>query len=71
MRCSIKAAKVRRIKFHALRRTCATLLRQAGQPVHVVSERLGHSSVSMTMEVLRARPAGMQAGASLGALLHS
>ena len=48
---SIKAAKVRRIKFHGLRHTCARLLLQAGTPVHVVSERLGHSKVSMTMEV--------------------
>lgn len=39
----IKAAKVRAIKFHGLRHTCATLLLQAGQPIHVVSERLGHS----------------------------
>ena len=31
----IKAANVRPIKFHGLRHTCATLLLQAGQPVHV------------------------------------
>jgi integrase len=41
----IKAANVRRIKFHGLRHTCATLLLQAGEPIHVVSERLGHSKV--------------------------
>ena len=46
----IAAAGVRRIKFHGLRHTCATLLLQARQPVHVVSERLGHAKVSMTME---------------------
>ena len=39
------------LKFHGLRHTCATLLLQAGTPVHVVSERLGHSKVSMPMEV--------------------
>jgi integrase len=43
--------RVRPIKFHNLPHTCATLLLQAGQPVHVVSERLGHSKVSMSMEV--------------------
>jgi integrase len=69
----IKAAGVRRIKFHGLRHTCATLLLQAGQPVHVVSERLGHSKVSMTMEVYAHVLPDMQqnAAAKLGALLHA
>jgi integrase len=49
----IKAAGVKRIKFHGLRHTCATLLLAAGHPVHVVSERLGHSTVSMTLQVSR------------------
>lgn len=68
----IKAAKVRPIKFHGLRHTCATLLLQAGQPVHVVSERLGHTRVSMTMEVYAHVLPDMQqdAAAALGALLH-
>lgn len=38
----IEAADIRRIKFHGMRHTCATLLLKAGVPVHVVSERLGH-----------------------------
>ncbi|MGC4084259.1 MAG: site-specific integrase [Vicinamibacterales bacterium] len=68
----IKAAKVRRIKFHGLRHTCATLLLQAGQPVHVVGERLGHTRVAMTMEVYAHVLPDMQqdAAAALGALLH-
>jgi integrase len=68
----IKAADVRAIKFHGLRHTCATLLLQAGQPVHVVSERLGHSKVSMTMEVYAHVLPDMQrdAAARIGALLH-
>ena len=68
----IKAAGVRTIKFHGLRHTCATLLLQAGQPVHVVSERLGHSKVSMTMEVYAHVLPDMQqdAATKLGALLH-
>lgn len=35
------AAKVRRITFHGLRHTSATLLLSDGEPVHLVSERLG------------------------------
>ena len=68
----IKAAKVRRIKFHGLRHTCATLLLQARTPVHVVSERLGHATVAMTMEVYAHVLPDMQteAAATLGALLH-
>jgi len=52
--------------------TCATLLLQAGQPVHVVSERLGHSTVSMTMEVYAHVLPDMQqqAATTMGALLH-
>jgi integrase len=68
----IKAAAVRPIKFHGLRHTCATLLLQAGTPVHVVSERLGHAKVSMTLEVYAHVLPDMQrdAAATLGALLH-
>lgn len=67
-----KLAGIRRIKFHGLRHTCATLLLQAGQPVHVVSERLGHSTVSMTLEVYAHVLPDMQREAAtvLGALLH-
>ena len=63
---------MRPIKFHGLRHTCATLLLQAGQPVHVVSERLGHSKVSMTMEVYAHVLPDMQQGAAdrLAAVLH-
>ena len=69
----IKAAGVKRIKFHGMRHTTATLLLRAGQPIHVVSERLGHSSkVSMTMEVYAHVLPDMQrdVAATLGALLH-
>jgi integrase len=47
----ITAANVRRIKFHGLRHTSATLSLQTGTPVHVVAARLGHSKVEMTLNV--------------------
>jgi integrase len=63
---------VKRITFHGLRHTCATLLLQARTPVHAVSERLGHSKVSMTMEVYAHVLPDMQrdAATTMGALLH-
>lgn len=68
----ITAARVKRIKFHGLRHTCATLLLRAGEPVHVVSERLGHSSVQITLDTYAHVLPDMQrqAAATLGALLH-
>jgi integrase len=47
----IKAADVKTIKFHGLRHTCATLLFQAGVPVKVIQERLGHKRVEITLGV--------------------
>jgi integrase len=46
-----KAAKVKRITVHGLRHTSATLLLAAGEAVHIVSERLGHADVSITLNV--------------------
>ena len=40
----IAMAGVKRIKFHGLRHTCATLLLQAGVPVHVVQDAWGTSA---------------------------
>lgn len=39
------------VTFHDLRHTHATTLIRAGVPIKVVSERLGHSSVRVTMEI--------------------
>jgi integrase len=39
------------VRLHDLRHTNATLLLQAGVPIKVVSERLGHSRVAMTLDV--------------------
>ena len=63
---------MRPIKFHGLRHTCATLLLRAGEPVKVVSERLGHSKVTMTLEIYAHVLPDMQqhAATTLSAILH-
>jgi integrase len=68
----VKAAGVSRIVFHGTRHTMATLSLQAGVPVHVVSQRLGHASPSMTLDVYsHALPGAQQdAAAKLAAVLH-
>jgi integrase len=38
-------------RLHDLRHTCATLLLSRGVPVKVVSEMLGHASVSITLDI--------------------
>jgi integrase len=47
----IKAAKVPKIRLHDLRHTHATLALAAGVHPKVVSERLGHSTVSITLDI--------------------
>ena len=39
------------IRFHDLRHTCATLLLTRGVHPKIVSEMLGHSSVSITLDI--------------------
>lgn len=46
-----RAAGVPEIRVHELRHTCATLLLHEGVPVKVVSDLLGHSSASITMDI--------------------
>jgi integrase len=45
----LKRAKLPDIRFHDLRHTCATLLLLADENVKVVSERLGHASIEITL----------------------
>lgn len=47
----VRRLEVPTIRLHDLRHTHATLLLQAGVPIKVVSERLGHSTIAMTMDV--------------------
>jgi len=46
----IRAAGVPRINFHSVRHTHATLALQAGVHPKVVSERLGHSTIAITLD---------------------
>jgi integrase len=48
---TIKRANVSKIRFHDLRHTHATIMLQLGEHPKVVSERLGHSSIQVTMNV--------------------
>lgn len=69
----VKKAGVRRIKFHGLRHTAATLALAAGVPVKVVSHRLGHSKTSITLDLYsHVLPSmGKDAAAAVGSILHS
>lgn len=53
-----------RLSLHGLRHTHATLLLQAGVPIKVVSERLGHSTPAFTMATYQHVLPGMQAEAA-------
>ena len=45
-----KVGLPKEFRFHDLRHTCATLLLKANQHPKIVQERLGHSSISVTMD---------------------
>ena len=47
----LRDARIDRIRFHDLRHTSATLALASGINVKIVSERLGHSSAKMTLDV--------------------
>lgn len=47
----LEKAGLPRIRFHDLRHTAATILLKQGTHPKVVQERLGHSSISVTMDV--------------------
>lgn len=61
---AVRDSHLPRITLHGLRHTWATLALQAGVPIKVVSERLGHSSVAFTMQVYQHVLPGMQHAAA-------
>lgn len=74
----VKAARLpdgsplRRIRIHDLRHTAATLLLGAGVPAKIVSERLGHATVSITLDLYSHVSPDMQADAAarMGAIFE-
>jgi integrase len=46
----IKRAGVSKVRLHDLRHTHASLMAMAGQPLDVISKRLGHSNIAITAE---------------------
>jgi integrase len=60
----IVSVDVPRVRFHDLRHTHATLLFKVGEHPKVVSERLGHASVKITLDTYSHVLPGMQAGAA-------
>jgi integrase len=63
-RCHLGEDAPPAIRLHDLRHTHASLLLAAGVPVKVVSERLGHATVSITLEIYAHTMPGMQSGAA-------
>ena len=60
----VAAVGIRRIRFHDLRHTHATIGLRAGVPVKVMSERLGHSTPAFTLQQYAHVIPGMQAEAA-------
>jgi integrase len=56
----LKKAGLPDIRFHDLRHTCATLLLTKGVHPKIVSELLGHSSVTITLDTYSHVMPGMQ-----------
>lgn len=62
---ALKRAKIREsIRLYDLRHTCATLLLQAGINPKIVSERLGHAGITLTLDVYSHVLPNMQQSAS-------
>jgi integrase len=54
----VRRSSLPRIRFHDLRHTYATLALQAGVHPKVVSERLGHADIALTLNVYSPRDSG-------------
>lgn len=70
---AVQSAGARSIRLHDARHTAATLLLRAGVPVKVVTQRLGHADVAVTMRVYQHTTAqdDQAAAAAIGRALGS
>jgi integrase len=60
----VRRSGLKRIRFHDLRHSHATLLLEGHAPVHLVSARLGHQSAVVTLTVYAHVIPGGQADAA-------
>ncbi len=56
----VKRAGLRRIRVHDLRHSHATILLRQGVAAKIVSERLGHASIGITLDTYSHVLPGMQ-----------
>jgi integrase len=61
---AVVGAALPKLSLHGLRHTHATLLLQAGVPAKIVQERLGHRSITTTMDIYSHVTPGMDADAA-------
>ncbi|MGO8683410.1 MAG: tyrosine-type recombinase/integrase [Thermoleophilia bacterium] len=61
---AVVGAALPKLSLHGLRHTHATLLLQAGVPAKIVQERLGHRSITITMDIYSHVTPGMDADAA-------
>jgi integrase len=59
----LRKAGLRRIKFHSLRHTYASLLIMRGENLKYISEQLGHSSIQVTIDLYGQLIPGFHRGA--------
>jgi integrase len=50
-RTMLRKCGLRRIRFHDLRHSCASLMLNAGVPMKVASQILGHSTITITADL--------------------
>ena len=60
----VRVSTLPRLSLHGLRHTHATILMGSSVPVKVVSERLGHATVQITLDTYSHVQPGMQAQAA-------